>query len=114
MASLRLLPSWQNSISRFIVARAFNLRADLTRSSAVVFSQPAIQLVLELVDLLFGVVPGSCTVVAIILIAIERQQGGDQNRYHYYDCGPHHSHCITLFQPALPNAGGRNLKTARP
>ena len=25
-------------------------------------------------------------------IAIERQQGGNQNCYHYYNCGPHHSH----------------------
>ena len=44
-------------------------------------SQQIVDLVFELLDPMLGLLPCGCTIVAIILVRVERQQGDDKHCY---------------------------------
>ena len=48
-------------------------------SSVAAGSQQIVDLVFELLDPMLGLLPCGCTIVAIILIRVERQQGNEKD-----------------------------------
>jgi type IV secretory pathway VirB2 component (pilin) len=70
--------------------------ATATISSMVGFSQPILYRLLDLVSLVLGLLPSSLAVVAVILIGIESQKGGNQDRKNYDDCGSHRISVISI------------------
>jgi hypothetical protein len=58
-------------------------------SLLVVVSQQIANFVIEFLGLLFSLLPRGVAVVAVVLIGIERQKGGNQDRQDYYNGRPH-------------------------
>src|SRR5215469_15937914 len=52
-------------------------------------AQPLFYRVLDIASLVLGLLPGSLAVVAVILVGVEGQKGGNQDRKNYYDCRSH-------------------------
>ena len=52
-------------------------------------SQPFLYRLLDLVSVVLGLFPSSLAVVAVILIGVESQEGGNQDRKNYDDCRSH-------------------------
>jgi hypothetical protein len=52
-------------------------------------AQPILDRVFDFSSLVFGFLPSDLTVVAVILIRVECQKGGNRDCENYYDCRPH-------------------------
>lgn len=73
-------------------------------------SQPIVYSVFDFANLMFGLLPSSRAVVAVILICVEYQKGGNQDGKNYYNCRSHRvtrgipAHCAISANPNTRHA----------